>query len=63
MVSDSTLGVAVLLLCHAILLWCWLVCLSQFKTSGEVSAFIEYLELKIPFASPITARNRLNGEM
>lgn len=35
MVADSTLGAEVLLLCHAILLWCWLVCLSQFKTSGE----------------------------
>ncbi len=63
MVADSTLGVAVLLLCHAILLWCWLVCLSQFKISGEGSAFIEYLELKIPPASPIRAEKRLNSEM
>lgn len=48
MVADSTLGVAVLLLCHVILPWCWLVCLSQFKICGEVSAFIEYVWLKIP---------------
>lgn len=63
MVADSTLGVAVLLLCHAILPCCWLVCLSQFKTSREVSAFIEYLELKIPSASPIRAGYRLNSEI
>lgn len=35
------------LLCHAIFLWRRLVCLSQFETSGQVSAFIEYMELKI----------------
>lgn len=63
MVADSTLGIALLLLCHAISLWCWLVCLSQFKISGEECAFIEYLELKIPSASPIRAENRLNSEM
>lgn len=32
----ANVGVAALLLCHAIFLWCWLVCLSQFKTSGKV---------------------------
>lgn len=62
MVADSTLGVGGLLLCHAILLWFCLVCLSQFKISRGESAFIEHLWLKIPSAPPITAENRLESE-
>lgn len=46
-----------------IFLPCRLVCLSQFKISREVSAFIEYLVVKIPSVSPIRAQHRLNGEM
>lgn len=63
MVADSALGVAVLQPCHATFLCCLLVCLPQFKTSGEVSAFIKYLELKIPSTSPIRAEQGLKSEM
>lgn len=49
------LTAAALLLCHAIFLWRRLVCLSQFEASGQVSAFIEYMELKITPGSPIRA--------
>lgn len=59
MASDSTLGISVLLLCHAVSLWCWLGCLSQFSISREVSGFIGYLRLKIPCVLPIRAENRL----
>lgn len=50
------------LLRHAIFLWRRLVCLSQFETSGQVSAFIEYMELKIAPASPIRAQRAVSGQ-
>lgn len=57
----APLGVAGLLLCHAIFVL--LICLSQFKRSGEAAAFAKYLELKIPSTSPIRAEHRLKSEM
>lgn len=46
----------------AIFLWRRLVCLSQFETSGQVSAFIEYMALKITPDSPIRGQRAVSGQ-
>lgn len=56
------LTAAALLLCHAVFLWRRLVGLSQFETSGQVSAFIEYMELKIAPGSPMRAQRAPRGD-
>lgn len=49
--------------CCVMLFFCGLSVCLNLKSLEKVSAFIEYLELKIPSASPIGAEHRLNSEM
>lgn len=49
--------------CCVMLFFCGLSVCLNLKSLEKVSAFIEYLELKIPSASPIRAEHRLNSEM